>query len=72
MKKLEVFAVVDAGIDTARETMYDIVENSVDNTDLENEAEAMKSLESLDGKVRDPKEPYHKVVKITIEDVTTL
>ncbi len=73
MDALELFAIVEADLEQGREIMKDIVENTVDDTDTEPTANGAKGLlADLDGGVRDPKEPYHKVVKITIEDVTTL
>lgn len=73
MEKLEVFVVVEAGLDSPREILKDAVENSVDDTDLETtENGGLQELSDLDGHFRDPDEPYHKVVKITIEEITTI
>ncbi len=73
MKKIEVFAVVDAGLGGTRVILKDVVENSVDDTDLHpTKDEALEQLRESAGVTRDPKDPYHKVIKITIEEVTTI
>ena len=67
-KKVETYAVVEAGLEKPREILYDVICNSADDDpDPETLEGAQKHLEEIR-----TKDEHHKIVKVTIEEITTL
>ena len=67
-KKFETYAVVEAGLEKPCEILFDFLENTAsDDPDVMTFEEAQKFLDDIR-----EKDVHHKIVKVTIEEITTL